>query len=259
MDAEFGKQGLRVVALSDEETSLVEPYVDQLDLPFLVGAGSTSNKAYGVEGIPHSVLIDPQGILVWEGHPGELSKADLKKALKGAKRPKVDHLSVRIEGDVDKRVEKARDLAADGELASAMKEVGSVLADGKSDEGAKKSAAALESAIDAHAKLLAGQAEQLLKAREVQRAITVLTDLSREFASSEVGAAAKKRLEAVNSDEKLKAELDASKAFDRLKDQIRPLKQDKKKPKIEEFVKKYQGTRAADRAANLLKSAASKE
>jgi len=258
VDAEFGKQGLRVLALSDEELAKVDPYVDQLDLPFLVAAGSTSKKTYGVEGIPHSVLIDAQGVLVWEGHPGALSKAEIKKALKGAKRPKVDHFSVRIDGEVDKRVQKARDLAADGELASAMKDLDSILADGKADEGQKKSATALKDAIDAHAKLLADQAEQLLKAREVQRAITVLEDLSKEFASSEVGAEAKKRLAEIDSDEKLKAELEASKAFDRLKDQIRPLKKDKAKPKIEDFIKKYQGTRAGDRAANLLKPATTK-
>lgn len=258
VDAEFGKQGLRVLALSDEEQSAVEPYVDQMDLPFLVASGSSSGDAYGVTGIPHTFLIDAQGTLVWEGSPGDLSKATIKKALKGAKRPKVDHLSVRMEGEVDKRVEKARDLAADGDLAPALKEIETILADPKSEEAQKKGATELKQAIEIHAQRLAAQAEKLLKAREVQRAVTVLEDVAAAMPGSEVGADAKKRLAAVASDEKLQAELDASKALDRLKDQIRPLKRDKAKPKIEEFIKKYQGTRAGDRAANLLKTTATK-
>ena len=77
VDAEFGKQGLRVLALSDEEQSAVEPYVDQMDLPFLVASGSSSGDAYGVTGIPHTFLIDAQGTLVWEGSPGDLSKVPI--------------------------------------------------------------------------------------------------------------------------------------------------------------------------------------
>ena len=229
-----------------------------MDLPFLVAAGSTSNGDYGVSGIPHTFLIDAQGVLVWEGHPGGLTKGEIKKALKGAKRPKVDHLSVRVDGEVDKRVEKARALAADGELASALKEINAILADEKATDPQRTGATTLKDAIDAHGKLLASQAEALVKARDVGRAITVLESLSKEFSSSEIGAEAKKRIGEIGSDEKLKAELEAAKALERLKDQIRPLKKDKAKPKIEDFVKKYQGTRAADRAANLLKSGSSK-
>jgi hypothetical protein len=259
VEAEFGKQGLRVVALSNEPLAKVEPYVDQMDLPFLVAAGSTSGGVYGVSGIPHSFLIDAEGNLAWEGNPGDLSKGVIKKALKGAKRPKVDFLSVRIDGEVDGRLAKARELAADGELSEAMKEIESTLSDEKSDEGQKKAATALQGAIDAHAKLLASQVEKLLKSRDVERAIAVLEGLSKALPASEAGANARKRLDEIGSDVKLKGELEAAKALQRLKDQIRPLKKDKARPKIEEFVKKYAGTRAAERAANLTKTVGSKD
>jgi hypothetical protein len=224
-----------------------------MDLPFLVAAGSTSNKAYGVEGIPHSFLIDAQGNLAWEGHPGGLSKGVVKKALKGARRPKVDYLSVRIDGEVDKRVQKARDLALDGDLSGASKEIDAILADERSTETQKTEATGLQSAIADHGQLLASQAEKLVKSKDVQRAILVFEGLSKEFGSSEIGASAKKRLGEIEGDKALQKELDAAKALERLKDLIRPLKKDKSKPKIEDFVKKYEGTRAADRAENLLK------
>ena len=81
MDAEFASQGLKVLALSDESAELVEPYVEQLDLNFTVAAGSKSSGAYGVTGIPHSVLIDAQGNVAWQGSPYELSKGVIKKAV----------------------------------------------------------------------------------------------------------------------------------------------------------------------------------
>lgn len=38
----------------------------------------------GVAGIPHAFLVDPQGKIVWDGHPGELSDAIIEKALGGS-------------------------------------------------------------------------------------------------------------------------------------------------------------------------------
>jgi hypothetical protein len=248
VDAEFGNQGLKVLALSDEPMDLVEPYVEQLDLNFTVASGSGSNGPYGVTGIPHSVLIDAEGNIAWQGSPYDLSKAVLKKALKGAKHPKTEFMSVHLTAPVDARVTKAADLAADGSLAGSLKEIDGISADEKATDVQKKDATTLKDAIDKQVKALGDQAEKLAKARDPEQAIKVLDALAKEFPSTDVGAKAKKRIDEINADPKMKAEIDASKALDRLKDQIRPLKRDKAKPKIEEFVKKYEGTRAAERA-----------
>jgi len=37
-----------------------------------------------VSGIPHAVLIDANGLVAWEGHPGALEEATLEKAMQGA-------------------------------------------------------------------------------------------------------------------------------------------------------------------------------
>jgi hypothetical protein len=258
VDAEFSSQGLKVLALSDETLSLVEPYVEQLDLNFTVAAGSSSIGAYGVTGIPHSVLIDAEGNVAWQGSPNDLSKGVIKKALKGAKHPKSDFLAVHFEPEVDARVAKAADLAGDGELMGALKEIDAILADEKASEVQKKDATALQEAVGKHVKALTDQAEKFVKARDPERALRVLDGVAKELPSSEAGANAKKRAEEINADPKMKAELEAAKALDRLKDQIRPLKRDKSKPKIEEFVKKYEGMRAGERAKYLLQTIKSK-
>lgn len=253
MYSEFGPQGLAVLAISHETLDLVEPYVDENDLPFPVIAGSTSREAYGVEGFPQTFLIDADGKVVWEGHPGDLSKAAIKKALKGAKRPKGDFLSVRIDGDEEARTSKARSLAQDGDLGGAVKEIDAILADPKSTDAQKQAAASDREQIDAHLKMLASQAEGFVKTRDVEKAVLVLEAIKKALPSADSATAAAKRLAQIAADEKLMKEVDAGKALLRLKDQIRPLKKDKAKPKIEDFIKKYEGTRAAERAAILLK------
>jgi hypothetical protein len=257
-EAEFGSQGLKVIALSDEPLSDVEPYVSQQDLGFTVASGSKSLATYGVSGIPHSVLIDADGNIAWIGSPYGLSKGTVKKALKGAKKPKVEFLSVHLAKGVEGRAAKAADLAADGQLAAAGKEIDALLADAKADDGAKAQAGELRAAIEKHVKLLQDQAEALVKDREPELAIRLLDGVAKEFPSTEDGARAKKRSEEIAADPKTKAELDASKALERLKTTIRPLKKDKARPAIEEFAKKYEGTKAAERAKFLLASAKTK-
>jgi hypothetical protein len=179
----------------------------------------------------------------------------VKKTLKGAKKPKGDFLAVRIDGDEEARTAKARSLAEDGDLAGAMKEIDAILADANSSDAQKQSATAIRDEIDAHMKLLATQAEGFVKSRDVDKAVLVLEAVKKALPSSESGTAAAKRLAEIAADESLMKEVAAGKALQRLKDQIRPLKKDKAKPKIEEFVKKYSGTRAAERAGVLLKKA----
>ena len=217
-----------------------------------MAAGSQAAARYGVRGIPYTVLIDPQGNLAWSGSPSGLSKAVVKQALKGARRPKNEFLAVRFAEPVEG---KAAELARDGELVAARKEAGALLADAQASEAAKQGATAVQEAIAKQIQLLRDQADQLVKSRDPERALRVLEGLAKEFGSSEAGAAAKKRAGEIEGDPKLSAELEAGKGLERLKEQIRPLKKDKAVPKIEEFIRRHAGTKAADRAKYLLPGA----
>ncbi|HVS17996.1 MAG TPA: hypothetical protein VMT18_05300, partial [Planctomycetota bacterium] len=76
-----------VMALSDEGPDVVEPYAEERGLSLRVGMRSRTNSSYEVKGIPHAVLIDPEGTVVWRGHPGGLSSGKVKDVLKGARKP----------------------------------------------------------------------------------------------------------------------------------------------------------------------------
>jgi len=240
------------MALSDEPAETVEPYLAQLDVTsVIVGSGSNANGAYGVSGIPTSFIIGPDGKIAWQGHPSSVSKGVLKDILKGAKKPSGGMFGVRTDFEVDARVKKAQGLAADGKLGSALTDLTAILADAKATEQQKTDAAAVRDAIVRHTDTLANTAENLLKARDVGKAMTIFEAVAKELGSSEPGINAKKRVDAIKADKKLMEELDASKAFDKLRESTKTLASDKKRGKYEEFAKKYTGTKAAERAKTL--------
>ena len=65
-----------VIGLTNESADKVKPFAENMDMNYIVGTGSQSGRAYGVRGIPHAVVIAPDGTVAWEGHPmGGLDEA----------------------------------------------------------------------------------------------------------------------------------------------------------------------------------------
>ena len=69
MHKDHASQGLVIVSLTNEPKEKVEPFVKQMGMTYAIGGGSTSGKDYNVRGIPHALLINPAGNVVWTGHP----------------------------------------------------------------------------------------------------------------------------------------------------------------------------------------------
>jgi cytochrome c biogenesis protein CcmG/thiol:disulfide interchange protein DsbE len=66
---EFGKK-LVVIGISQEKRSVVER-MKKPEIHYYHGVDPQMRtyKAYGVKGIPHVVVIDPKGVVRWEGFP----------------------------------------------------------------------------------------------------------------------------------------------------------------------------------------------
>jgi len=247
-----------VLALSDEGAELVEPYVEERGLSMKVGLRSRTNALYGVTGIPHSVLIDPQGNVVWRGHPGSLSNGKVKDALKGARKPgKQDWLGFNADlGD-----EHAAALEASGELRELVElareaELGKLFAglEGFASDGdatLEAARGALAERAAAHADLLAQQAERAVERLDVAVGVEVYGALSKQLSGSERGEKAAKRLKEIQADKRLTKELEAAEQLERTLKSAERLATSKKRKKLEDFADKYKGTRAGDRAAAL--------
>ena len=76
------KDKLVVIGLSNENEQAVRKMTEpQIGYPVAIDTQQRASIAFGVERIPHAVLIDPKGIVRFEGHPGYLNERNLEKLL----------------------------------------------------------------------------------------------------------------------------------------------------------------------------------
>lgn len=81
-------QGLVIVSLSDEPAETINEFNKKAGMDWIIGAGSSSGRDYGVSGIPTAFIV-VDGKIVWSGHPMGGLEEEVKKLLeaKGAKAP----------------------------------------------------------------------------------------------------------------------------------------------------------------------------
>lgn len=72
----WASKGVVIVGLTDEHRAKVSQFMKKLPMHYIVGTGSKDGGRYGVNGIPHAFVVDPEGRVVWRGHPmGGLDQA----------------------------------------------------------------------------------------------------------------------------------------------------------------------------------------
>lgn len=81
---------LVTMAISDESEARVRAYVEQAGLkqPIGIDTQARAKNELGVRGIPHALLINPKGVVIFQGHPMVLwqnDAAELRKLLDSSK------------------------------------------------------------------------------------------------------------------------------------------------------------------------------
>lgn len=252
---EYESKGLVILGLSAEEPGVVGAFVDDKGITARVAYGATSSGKYGIEGIPKTFLIAPDGKIAWHGHPSELNKGILEEALKGAKPRTGGPLALPVAKEYTGRVSGIAQSMAQGKLAKALQSATAISADAKATEAERADAQELASAIEGHVKALSDAADKAVASKDVQRAITLYELISKEFGAHELGTNAKSRIDGIRKDPALARELDAAEAFSKLRESTEKLASSKRKDKYREFAEKWAGTKAGDRA----KAAAAKK
>lgn len=82
----YKDQGVVIIGLTDEDydRANIGEFVQTMNMPYIIGTGSTSAQDYGVRGIPHAVVIGRDGRLIWRGHPMSGLDEAVQTALSGA-------------------------------------------------------------------------------------------------------------------------------------------------------------------------------
>lgn len=73
---QYKNKNVEFISLTDESGNEVKKFIKDNKMNYPVGLASKTGRVYGVRGIPHALIIDKSGKVVWEGHPmGGLDKA----------------------------------------------------------------------------------------------------------------------------------------------------------------------------------------
>ncbi len=86
----FGKD-IAFVGISDENAATVKSFMDKTPMKYHVGVDTkkTMSKVLGVQGIPHVMIVTPDGIVRWQGFPGSqedpLTEEVLQKIIDASK------------------------------------------------------------------------------------------------------------------------------------------------------------------------------
>jgi len=78
----YKDRGLVVIGLTDEDKSTIKKFQKDIPMDYFVAIDDKLSKEFGVTGIPHALLVDKDGKIVWEGHPMSLKKDDIEALLK---------------------------------------------------------------------------------------------------------------------------------------------------------------------------------
>ena len=90
--ATYGSKDTLFVSLTREEPHIIERFLEKRPIK---GGVATDREgamfdAYGIQSIPHTFLIDSQGLLRWHGHPAFFTAELLEEFLQTDNVPKVD-------------------------------------------------------------------------------------------------------------------------------------------------------------------------
>lgn len=112
----FAADGLTVLGVTSEGKGDTEKWIAAkgVKYPYAYDSGGKLSRACGVSAIPHSVLIDATGRVIFDGSPSGITPDLVQKAVAGAlKKPLYE---------LPKEFTKVRGHIAKGDLGAAMKE-----------------------------------------------------------------------------------------------------------------------------------------
>jgi len=246
-------KGLVILALCPEPAAEAREYMRQHNLPFAIGAGCNPKQSLGTTADFYQALVDPEGGIVWEGPTNGLWNGKLMEGMRGAKRFGDRAILVfHPKGAFGKNLAHAIDSLADGEIAKALKAIDVASADGHATDEDKKQADMLRAQVEEHVVHLLAQIEELIQAREVLTATQDLAVIAKELRDHELGKRAANRSEELVKDAAFQKETKAAKAYEEIYDDFQHLGLKKNAERLKKLSEDFAGTRAAEKAANLV-------
>ncbi|HEV2295445.1 MAG TPA: redoxin domain-containing protein [Tepidisphaeraceae bacterium] len=206
----YKDQGLQIVGVSlDQSRTKLDATAKNLkfDWPqYFDGKVWKTEMAveWGVNSIPRTFLISPEGKVLWTGHPANMDRP-IERAMK-ENPPKL----------VDPVVVVAAIEALDGAAASAAEDpaaamlaMATIPADAYKDGAVRTRAAEVQKTLEPHAEEALSDAEAMLKEKDYAQGLAKVQAVASAMTNSPAGKKATAKLEALRKDPAVKAELAA--------------------------------------------------
>jgi len=168
---------------------------------------------WGVNSIPATFIIGPEGDVLWKGHPASID-GPLAKTFK-------DHpprlLDPKALADATATLDKVESAIKTGDFSSAIRTFAKVSPDAKAESTLAPRVESVQKQLEDYATKSMDDAEKLIDQKEFGQAITKLRDVSR-LVGLPAAAEASKRLSAVLAMPEAKAQIDAADKADKEKE-----------------------------------------
>jgi len=261
LNQKYADKGLVMLGISlDTSAGDMQQGIRQgnLSWPMHLDIGGQMSRAFGVDSIPRTFLLGPDGTLLWTGHPAAGLDAAIEKAFKEHPPQLVDpKLLEEANGVLDQIDSKLKA----GDAAAAIKLLGKVPAAARKDADFNTRDADVQKKLESAGDAMLAQVDPLIQKGDYVAAIAKLNDLSAALTGTPVGVKARQKLNELKSRPEAKAALLTAEKESRAGDVLtsaQALQSQKKDAqayeRFEEVVKEFPDTDAARTASDSIKA-----
>ena len=80
----YKSQGLEIIGITKEDEATVKSFLKKtpIDYPIAYDSNRSFGQQFSITGIPHTVLVNKEGKIVWEGDPTSVTEKAIEDLLK---------------------------------------------------------------------------------------------------------------------------------------------------------------------------------
>jgi thiol-disulfide isomerase/thioredoxin len=258
----YANDGLQMigVSLDSDKQAMIQVVKEKgFEWPQIFGGqvwSSPQPKAWGVNSIPRTFLLSPEGVVLWTGHPASGLDEAIKKAFKEHPPVLVDP---KIVAEAGATLDKVAGLIHDNDFNGAMKLLGKVPAAAAKDKKFAERLAEVQKSLSTFADSMLAEVDPLIEKKQYPAAVSKLKDLSGKLAGTPAGVKAKEKLAALAADPEARKQIQAAEREEKAEAALttaQKLQSDKKDAlayaRFKEIAAQFQGTDAAKTAADAI-------
>jgi len=260
---QYHDKGLQMVGISlDQDKAALQRVVKEKGFAwpqYFDGKGWDNPiwKQYGERGIPFTLLVAPDGTILWKGHPGNGLKNEIDKAFKEHPPQLVDEKTL---GKAKAQLDEIEQKNKAGETAAALKLLAKVPELARADKDTAERMDKLAASVGAEADKMLAEVNPLVEKGDYAQAIARLKDVSRALAGTPLAAKARRQLNDLMNKPEVREKVESAEKGARADEALAAARELEKQKKDElaynrykSIAKEFPDTAAATTAAAVIK------